>query len=87
MARNQQKADAAANSYKQIRKRIERLEAKREELQEKSKTEKSIHIFSECMEISSKIEEEKRDLDTYAHLIVNYLYGEEEVQDAKIHDN
>ena len=45
MARNQQKADMAANSYKQIKKRIEQLKAKREELQEKNKTEKVYTYF------------------------------------------
>ena len=78
MARNQKKADIAAKHYKDLEKRIAELKAKRTELQERNKTENSILIFGECMTISEKITSYEMDLNNYAHLVVKYLYGDEE---------
>lgn len=78
MARNKKKADIAAKEYFYTKKIIEELRAKREEIWERSKTEKSAQLFSESLALTSKIEEAQRNLDIYAHLIVKYLYGEEQ---------
>ena len=77
MARNKEKADIAAKEYFYTKKKIEELRAKREEIWERSKTEKSAQLLSESLALTSKIEEAYQNLDNYAHLIVEYLYGEE----------
>ena len=78
MARNKEKADIAAKEYFYTKKIIEELRAKREEMWQRSKTEKSAQILSETMKITSKIEETYRELNSYACLVVEHLYGEEQ---------
>lgn len=81
MARKKKEADIAAKYYFHTKKKIEELRAKREEIWERSKTEKSAQLFSESLALTSKIEEAYQNLDNYAHLIVEYLYGNEEEAD------
>lgn len=82
MARNQIMADTTAKYYKRSKQRIAELKAKRAELQERNKTERSALILSESLKISRQIECEEQDLDSYAHLVVKYLYGDEEETDG-----
>lgn len=78
MAQNKKMADALAKSYFHSQKRIEELRAKREELNQRYKTEKSAELLSESMKILSQISAIHQDMDVHAHLIVKYLYGEGE---------
>lgn len=78
MERNKKMADVTAKHYFHTKKKIEELRAKREELWQRNKTERSAEILSETFTISSKIEVANEELNFYAHLIVKYLYGEGE---------
>lgn len=81
MAHNKKKADAAAKNYFHTKKRIEELRAKREELWQRNKTEKSAEIFSETMKITSKIEAAYQEMNVHAKLVVECLYEDKEEQD------
>lgn len=83
MARNKKSADAAAKNYFHTKRRIKELKAKREELWQRNKTEKSAEIFSGTFKLSSKIEAAIQELNVHAQLVVEYLYGEEEEQDEQ----
>lgn len=83
MARNQKMADTTAEYYKRSKAKIAKLKAERKKLEEKNKTERSAQILSTCMSITRKIQCEEQDLDSYAHLIVKYIYGDEEEADEQ----
>lgn len=82
MARNQQKADELATYYKITQQRIIKLKEEKEKLTEMWTKEKDPEIRFRIRQTAYRIRCNEKDLNRFAHLIVKYLYGDEEEQDA-----